>query len=38
MGDLMRYFGIDDVYIVTSTANGLRKNNSLIYLRKYLVE
>jgi hypothetical protein len=38
MGELMQYFGIDDVYIVTSTANGLRKNNSLIYLRKYLVE
>lgn len=37
MGELMQYFGIDDVYIVTSTANGLRKNNSLVYLRKYLV-
>lgn len=37
MGELMQYFGIDDVYIVTSTANGLRKNNSLIYLREYLV-
>ncbi|MDO4387171.1 MAG: DHHW family protein [Clostridia bacterium] len=38
MGELMQYFGIDDVYIVISTANDLRKNNSLIYLRKYLVE
>lgn len=37
MGELMQYFGIDDVYIVTSTANGVRKNNSLIYLRQYLV-
>lgn len=37
MGEMIQYFGIDDVYIVTSTANGVRKNNSLIYLRQYLV-
>ena len=38
IGELIGYYGIDDVYIVTSTANGLRKNNSIVYLRKYLVE
>lgn len=36
MGDLMRKYSIDDVYIITSTANGLRKDNSLIWLREYL--
>lgn len=34
---LIVYHQIDDVYIVTSTANGLRKDNSLIYLRQYLL-
>ena len=34
----MEYHQIDDVYIVTSTANGLRKDNSIVYLRKYLEE
>ena len=37
IGELMRYHGIDDVYIITSTANGLRKPNSLKYLREFLV-
>lgn len=37
IGELIAYYGIDDVYIVTSTANGLRKENSIIYLREYLV-
>lgn len=37
IGDLITYHGIDDVYIVTSTANGLRKENSIVYLREYLV-
>lgn len=36
IGKLMKYHKIDDVYIVLSTANGLRKKNSLVYLRKYL--
>ncbi len=36
IGKLMKYHKIDDVYIVLSTANGLRKKNSLIYMRKYL--
>lgn len=36
MGDLMRKYSIDDVYIITSTANGLRKDNSLVWLREYL--
>lgn len=38
IGELMEYHQIDDVYIVTSTANGLRKDNSIVYLRKYLEE
>ena len=38
IGENIERYGIDDVYIVTSTANGLRKKNSLIYLRKYLTE
>lgn len=36
IGKLIQYHEIDDVYIVLSTANGLRKKNSLIYLRQYL--
>ena len=36
IGKLIQYHEIDDVYIVLSTANGLRKKNSLIYLREYL--
>ncbi len=36
IGEMIRYHGIDDVYIVTSTANGLRKDNSIVYLREYL--
>lgn len=36
IGEMMLYHGIDDVYIVTSTANGLRKDNSIVYLREYL--
>ena len=36
IGELIEYYQIDDVYIVTSTANGLRKDNSIVYLREYL--
>ena len=36
IGKLIKYHKIDDVYIVLSTANGLRKKNALIYLRRYL--
>lgn len=36
IGEMIRKYGIDDVYIITSTANGLRKDNSIVYLRKYL--
>ena len=36
IGKLIQYHKIDDVYIVLSTANGLRKKNALVYLRKYL--
>ena len=36
IGDQLRYYGIDDVYIITSTANGLRKENSIVYLRRFL--
>ena len=36
IGSMIQYHGIDDVYIVTSTANGLRKDNSIVYLREYL--
>ena len=37
IGDLMRYHQIDDVYLIISTSNDLTKNNSLVYLRSYLV-
>ena len=36
IGAMIQYHGIDDVYIITSTANGLRKENSIVYLREYL--
>ena len=36
IGQMIQKYGIDDVYIVTSTANGLRKDNSIVYLREYL--
>ena len=36
IGENIAYHGIDDVYIITSTANGLRKDNSLKYLPMYL--
>lgn len=36
IGQMIRYHEIDDVYIITSTANGLRKDNSIEYLRIYL--
>jgi len=38
IGQMIQKYGIDDVYIVTSTANGLRKDNSIVWLREYLVE
>lgn len=34
--EMMRHYAISDVYIVTSTANGLRKPNSLKYLPHFL--
>ena len=34
--DNIAKYGIDDVYIVISTANDLRKENSIKYLRQYL--
>ena len=34
--DNIAKYGIDDVYIVASTANDLRKDNSIKYLRRYL--
>jgi len=36
IGYMMKYHEIDDVYIITSTANGLRKDNSIKYLRAHL--
>ncbi len=36
IGEMMKHHKIDDVYIITSTANGLRKDNSIVYLRKHL--
>lgn len=38
IGEQIRYYGIDDVYIITSTANGLQKQNSLVNLRKIVGE
>ena len=35
MASLCAYHGIDDIYLVFSTANGLRKDNSIKYLRKF---
>ena len=34
--DNIARYGIDDVYIIISTANDLRKDNSIKYLRRYL--
>ena len=36
IGEMMKHHKIDDVFIITSTANGLRKENSTVYLRKHL--
>ena len=36
IGFMLSYYRIDDVYIITSTANGLRKENSIKFLRKFL--
>ena len=36
IGEMMKHHKIDVVFIVTSTANGLRKDNSIVYLRKHL--
>lgn len=38
IAEMIQRCGIDDVYIITSTANGLRKDNSIVYLRRYLTE
>jgi len=38
MSELVRYHGIDDVYLIFCTANGLRKDNSIVYLRQYFLE
>ena len=35
MGELVQYYGIDDIYLIFCTANGLRKDNSIVYLRQY---
>ena len=37
ISEMMTYYNIDDVYIIVSTANGLRKDNSTVYLRQYLL-
>ena len=36
ISQMMQHYGIDDVYVITSTANGLRKPNSLRYLPHFL--
>lgn len=36
IGEMMQYYQIDDVYVVISSNNDLRKDNSIIYLRQYL--
>ena len=38
IGELVRHYGIDDVYLIFCTANGLRKDNSIVYLRQYFLE
>ena len=35
MGELVQYYDIDDIYLIFCTANGLRKDNSIVYLRRY---
>ncbi len=37
MSELVRYHGIDDIYLIFCTANGLRKDNSIVYLRQYFL-
>ena len=37
MSELVQYHGIDDVYLIFCTANGLRKENSITYLRQYFL-
>ena len=37
MGELVQYYGIDDIYLIFCTANGLRKDNSIVYLRQYFL-
>ena len=36
ISQMMQHYGISDVYVITSTANGLRKPNSLKYLPHFL--
>ena len=38
ISELMKYYGIDDVYVIISTTNDVSKDNSLKYLRKFLVD
>lgn len=38
IGDMITYYGIDDVYIITSTANGLRKDSSLVFFPHFLAD
>ena len=38
MSEMCAYYGIDDIYLIFSTANGLRKDNSIVYLRQYFFE
>lgn len=37
IGEMMKYYSIDDVYIITSRTNGLGTDNSSVYLRDYLL-
>lgn len=36
IGELIGYFGIDDVYVILSTTNGVNSGNGLTYFRYYL--
>ena len=35
IGSMVERYGIDDIYLIFCTANGLRKDNSIVYLREY---
>jgi hypothetical protein len=38
VSELISYYGIDDVYIILSTANGMNSGTGLVYLRQYFLE